>query len=626
VPTPTRLSSRRGLGAAALLLAGSLVAAGPHQPAPVSSQAPATQPPTRSSQPTPPFKAGTNFVRVDVYPTHDGLPVDDLTAADFQVSEDGVLQKIESFEHIEVSAAPEGERIDPPSAARAIQLAADPHRRVFVIFLDTGGVGVAGSHDIKEPLIQLLSNILGPDDLVGLMTPQMRVDAITFGRKTQVIEQGLRDNWAWGRRDSIALDQEERLYEQCFPPTAGDPAGPDGLSDRARQLILRYRERVAFDSLRDLIQHMAAIREGRTAVIAVSEGWILFRPDQTLTNLRRDPTTGRLTEPVPGTPPPIGVGPGGVLTANPQPHAYDQNRQECERSQMELAMTDNDRYFRDLLEDANRANVSFYPIDPRGLPAVDTSIGPMPPLPPALDRAVLQHRIETLQILAENTDGIALVNNNDLTKQMRRLAADLTSYYLLGYSSTNTKLDGRLRSIKVKVTRPGVDVRARHGYRAATAAEVAAATKSAEAPKPAVNAALNAELGALVREGRSLETKPQRASREDAPGEPIVFRRGPITGNVLQRFTGREFSRTERLHIEMLPGQATAWTGALLDRTGKALPVPVTTGERTDATGQRWLTADLILAPLGAGDYAIELTVRSGAEPVKILKAIRVTQ
>ena len=39
-------------------------------------------------------------------------------------------------------------------------------------------------------------------------------------------------------------------------------------------------------------------------------------------------------------------------------------------------MTDDDRYFRDLLEDANRANVSFYPVDPRGLPAVDTDIGP----------------------------------------------------------------------------------------------------------------------------------------------------------------------------------------------------------------------------------------------------------
>ena len=66
--------------------------------------------------------------------------------------------------------------------------------------------------------------------------------------------------------------------------------------------------------------------------------------------------------------------------------------------------------------------------------------------------------------------------------------------------------------------------------------------------------------------------------------------------------------------------------GALLDRTGKTLPVPVATGERTDAaTGQKWLIADLTLAPLGAGDYAVELTLQKGAEPVKILKAIRVT-
>ena len=54
--------------------------------------------------------------------------------------------------------------------------------------------------------------------------------------------------------------------------------------------------------------------------------------------------------------------------------------------------------------------------------------------------------------------------------------------------------------------------------------------------------------------------------------------------------------------------------------------MPVATGERTDAaTGQKWLTADLTLAPLGAGDYAIELTLQKGAEPAKILKAIRVT-
>ena len=41
---------------------------------------------------------------------------------------------------------------------------------------------------------------------------------------------------------------------------------------------------------------------------------------------------------------------------------------------MELAMADNDKYFRDILGEANRANVSFYPVDPRGLPAFDTDI------------------------------------------------------------------------------------------------------------------------------------------------------------------------------------------------------------------------------------------------------------
>ena len=298
---------------------------------------------------------------------------------------------------------------------------------------------------------------------------------------------------------------------------------------------------------------------------------VLYRPDETLTHLRRDPMTGTPTEPIPGTPRPVGVGPGGTLVANPQPYD-DQSREQCDKEQMELAMTDNPRYFRDLFEDANRANVSFYRVDPRGLPAVDTDIGPTPPLPPALDRAVLDHRIETLRMLADNTDGIALVNSNDLNKQMRRLAADLTSYDLLGYASTNAKLDGRFRTIKVKVSRQGIEVRARHGYRAATAAEVAAAKKAADAPGTAEKKALDAELGRLSHEGRSVEPAPDRSSSTDVAGEPVIFRRGPSTGNVLQRSTAREFSRTERLHIEMLPGQATGWSGRFSTAPARCCP------------------------------------------------------
>jgi hypothetical protein len=51
--------------------------------------------------------------------------------------------------------------------------------------------------------------------------------------------------------------------------------------------------------------------------------------------------------------------------------------------------------------------------------------------------------------------------------------ADLSTYYLLGYSSTNAKADGRYRTIKVRVKRPGIEVRARKGYQAPTAEEVA---------------------------------------------------------------------------------------------------------------------------------------------------------
>ena len=61
------------------------------------------------------------------------------------------------------------------------------------------------------------------------------------------------------------------------------------------------------------------------------------------------------------------------------------------------------------------------------------------------------------------------MNNNDLDAGLKRISDDLSSYYLLGYYSTNGKLDGRFHNIKVRVKRPGVDVRARKGYRSATA-------------------------------------------------------------------------------------------------------------------------------------------------------------
>ena len=68
----------------------------------------------------------------------DGKPVLDLKAEDFEVFEDGVLQKIETFEHVVVRpAGPQSDRVEVSSQRESLQAAANPRNRVFVIFLDT---------------------------------------------------------------------------------------------------------------------------------------------------------------------------------------------------------------------------------------------------------------------------------------------------------------------------------------------------------------------------------------------------------------------------------------------------------------------------------------------------------
>ena len=94
----------------------------------------------------------------------------------------------------------------------------------------------------------------------------------------------------------------------------------------------------------------------------------------------------------------------------------------------------------------------------------------------------------------------------------------------------------------------------------------------------------------------------------------MLFRRGPATGNRLVPAGSFQFSRTERARLEFPASpDAKPGSGRLLDQSGEPLAVPVTMGERTDEQkGQHWITADITLAPLGAGDYVVELTADGG--------------
>ena len=115
--------------------------------------------------------------------------------------------------------------------------------------------------------------------------------------------------------------------------------------------------------------------------------------------------------------------------------------------------------------------------------------------------------------------------------------------------------------------------------------------------------------------------------------QPLLFRRGPSTANRLQPAADFQFSRSERARLELpMRAEMKAGPARLLDRNGQELKVPVTIGERTDtATGQRWLTADVTLAALGAGEFVIEVSVTgaAGADAggeQRVLTAIRVTR
>ena len=71
---------------------------------------------------------------------------------------------------------------------------------------------------------------------------------------------------------------------------------------------------------------------------------------------------------------------------------------------------------------------------------------------------------ETLVTLASDTGGRAFLDSNDFTQVFKGVQQDTSTYYLLGYRSTNPARDGRYRRISVKVNVPGVKIDYRRGY------------------------------------------------------------------------------------------------------------------------------------------------------------------
>jgi len=603
--------TRRLLFAASLACVTSFgVMSGQQTPPPSKPpDAPPQSPPATQAQPQqgqeqrPTFRAEANYVRVDVYPTADGRPVLDLTQDEFQVLEDGVPQQIASFEHVVVQAAgPQETRAEPNTVRESREMARDPRARLFVLFLDTYHVSGPSGHQVRGPLVRMLDRVIGQDDLIAVMTPEMSAAAVTFARKTQTIEEILGKYWEYGKRQrEVGYDPEEENYIACYPPE-----GNEMISAMAREMINRRREKMTLDALGDLVVHLGGLREERKAIFAISEGWILYRPNSDLAR-----PTGPNSR-VPG-PPPVGTGPDGRLRMGDLGRGSmgtDLNR--CDQDRIRLAQEDHDQEFRRMLDMANRANASFYPIDPRGLPVFDSPIGPEAPPPLLVDQAMLRERIETLRTLAVATDGLAIVNSNDIDRGLKRVVDDLSSYYLIGYYSSNPKLDGRFRSIGVKVKRSGVSVRARRGYLAATREEVearAAAANPPAAPGPSSAAGLLSSLGKIRADAfvQAIAGYEWRAGAGAAPGAALW------------------------VNVELDPSAGTrdaqwkAGADVTLTVTG---PDKKAIGEVKHVLTREARLARLAIpaaAPLAPGDYSVRVSSKPAGATLGSSEVIRVT-
>jgi hypothetical protein len=183
----------------------------------------------------------------------------------------------------------------------------------------------------------------------------------------------------------------------------------------------------------------------------------------------------------------ISTVPGLGNPAHNDPNAGRDDPNEF-RAQM-LSSFDMQEDLRQIYQAANRNNVSIYAVDPRGLATSEFNIAEN--INSQTDRAYLNSTMDTLRVMAEQTDGRAILNRNDLTLAMKQIVRDASAYYLLGYSSAAAPTDGKFHEIRVRIRRPGVQVRSRKGYWAVSPADVERMAKIAATPavpKPVQNA------------------------------------------------------------------------------------------------------------------------------------------
>ncbi|HTR38019.1 MAG TPA: VWA domain-containing protein [Bryobacteraceae bacterium] len=337
----------------------------------------------------------------------DGKPVLGLKPSDFTITEDGKPQKISVFEF---QTLEQEQPVAPPAPAIAavkpaegsavkpltsIQISPEKpgdlkyrNRRLMVLFFDMTSMPIPDQKRAQTAALKFLHTQMTPADLVAIMT---------FSSDVKVVEDFTDD------RDQLEKDIHKLIIGE------GQGFEIDNQDDSASDTGAAFQQDDTEFNIFNTDRQLSALETAAQMLGSLNEKKSLI-----------------------------------YFASGIQQNGLD--------NQAQLTSTVNA---------AIRANVSFYPIDARGLvaqapmgDATKGSPGGQAMYSGSSARTVtsnFQNQQETLDTLAAETGGKALLDNNDLSMGIVQAQKDMSSYYIIGYYSSNTALDGRFRQIKISL-------------------------------------------------------------------------------------------------------------------------------------------------------------------------------
>jgi VWFA-related protein len=392
---------------------------------------PTAPPPQQQQDQTPTFRATAELVTTDVIvrDTKNDQFIADLKPTDFDVLEDGVKQELASMVLIHGGRAYNTLAPPPAPLQEGIILPVarptnDAAGRVFLLFVDDLHMDFQQTPRIRDIFRKMLKNLIHDGDMWGMVstgTSSISID-LTYDR-------------------ALLDDAINRISGNGLKPTEiiKGQEGADG------PVELRYRAHVAFTTGNQLMQNLEKLHNRRKAVIWVSSGYDFNPFEKSRLKEQLGPCdTGGDTSGSSNC-----VDGNGRVDPNLQP-------QGARFADAELV-----RDMADVTRLANRANATLYTIDPRGLVA-GGDIGEN--VDPVEWQTYVSKTVDSLRTLSDLTGGFAVVNQNDFDKALKRIDAETSDYYVLGFYSSNPDPLRRTRRIEVVTRRDGVKVWSRTSY------------------------------------------------------------------------------------------------------------------------------------------------------------------